>query len=180
MVNTQSAEQGSELERQMREAEQAQADAEAAMQRAATERAEAEEAQRRALEEQAARREAWAQNIVDTYDADLTAAETAIRDNSDRFADLAVRDLSAAIGAYIAWSEASLRHYALQVRVATVAPELGLEATPGERLSPPPFSDALDAAIELHVTAASARIRDEMAAEVDTGSERAATQSSTT
>ncbi|MDQ3227415.1 MAG: hypothetical protein M3Q50_12380 [Chloroflexota bacterium] len=170
MGTSQNAELDSELERQMREADQAQAEAETAMQRAATERAEAEEAQRRALEEHAARREAWAQNVIDSYDADLAAAETAIRDSSDRFADLAVRDVAAAVGAYIAWSEASLRHYALQVRVATVAPELGLEATPGERLSPPPFSQALDAAIDLHVAAASARIRDEMAAQVENGS----------
>jgi len=166
----------SELERQMREADQAQADAEAAMQRAATERAEAETTQQRVLEEHAARREEWAQNVLDTYDADLAAAETAIRDNSDRFADLAVRDLQAAVGAYVAWSEASLRHYALQVRLATVAPELGLEATQGERLSPPPFSQALDAAIELYVAEASARIRDEMAAEVEDRPGRATVQ----
>lgn len=156
-----------ELERQLREAEQAQADADAAVQRAATQRAEAEATRRRVLEEHAARRQEWAQNVLDTYDADLAAAEAAIRNNSDRFAELAVRDLQAAVAAYMAWSEASLRHYALQVRLATVAPELGLEATQGERLSPPPFSQALDAAIELYVTEASVRIRDEMAAEVE-------------
>jgi hypothetical protein len=87
-----------------------------------------------------------------------------------------VRDLAAAVNAYMAWSEASLRHYALQVRVATVAPELGLEATPGEVLSPPPFSQALDAAIELYVAEASARIRDEMAAEVEDRPERTTAQ----
>lgn len=156
-----------ELERQVREAEQAQADADAAVQRAASERAEAEATQQRVLEEHAARRQAWAQDVLDTYDADLAAAEAAIRDTSDRFADLAGRDLAAVAAAYMAWSAASLRHDALQVRVATVAPELGLEATPGAVLSPPPFSQALDAAIELYVAAASARIRDEMAAEVD-------------
>jgi hypothetical protein len=139
-----------ELQQQLREAEQAQADADAAVQRAATERAEAEATQQRILEEHAARRQEWAQNVLDTYDADLAAAEAAIRDSSDRFAELAVRDLAAAVKAYMAWSEASLRHYALQVRVATVAPDR-----------------ALDAAIELYVAEASARIRDEMAAEVE-------------
>ena len=34
------------------------------------------------------------------------------------------------------------------------------------RISPPPFSQALDAAIKLYVTMASARIHDEIAAEV--------------
>jgi chromosome segregation ATPase len=165
-----------ELQRQLQEAERAQADADAAVQRAATERAEAEATQQRILEEHAARRQEWAQNVLDSYDADLAAAEAAIRENSDRFVELAVRDLAAAVKAYMAWSEASLRHYALQVRVATVAPELGLEATPGERLSPPPFSQALDAAIELYVAEASARIRDEMAAEVEDRPERTTAQ----
>ena len=81
-----------ELERQVQEAEQAQADADAAVQRAATERAEAEATQQRVLEEHAARREEWAQNVLDTYDADLAAAEAAIRENSDRFADPEVHD----------------------------------------------------------------------------------------
>jgi hypothetical protein len=166
MADTQDADTGNELQRQLREADEAQAEADAAMQRAARERSEAEEAQRQVLEAQAARRKAWAQNIVDTYDADLTAAESAIREQSERFADLAASDLPAALAAYMAWSEASIRHYALQLRVATVAPEVGFEATAGEQLSPPPFSEALDAAITLHVDAASDRIRDEMAAQM--------------
>lgn len=167
MANTQDVTRESDLERQMREAQHAQAEAEAAVQRAARERAEADEARHRALEAQAARRREWAQAIVDRYDTDLAAAEVAIRGHSERFADLAGNDLPAALAAYLAWSEASLRHYALQMRVATVAPELGLEATPGEQLTPPPFSEALDAAIALHVEAASARIRAEMAAELE-------------
>ena len=165
MVNTRTSEEGDELTRQLQEAEQAQAEAEAAALRAAQQRAEAEEAQRRDLERRAARRRAWAQEIVDTYDADLAAVEGTIREQSERFADLAGSDLSAALAAYLAWSEASLRHYALQERVAVVAPEVGLEATPGDRLMPPPFSEALDAAIALHVDVALQRIRDELAAE---------------
>ena len=160
--------QTSDLERELREAEEAQAEAEAAMQRAAAARAEAESAQRRAREEQEASRRAWAQSIVDAYDTDLAAAETAIRDASDRFAEAAVRDIAGDIAAYMEWAEASLRHYTLQVRVAAVAPLLGLEATPGERLSPPPLSQALDAAVDLHVVALSGRIRDEAADEIST------------
>jgi hypothetical protein len=156
----------SDLARELREAEEAQAEAEAALQRAAVAREEAESAQRRAREEQEASRRAWAQSVVDAYDTDLAAAETAIRDASDRFAEAAVRDIAAATAAYMDWVEASLRHYTLQVRVATVAPLVGLEATPGERLSPPPFSEALDAAIDLHTAAVSGRIRDEAADEI--------------
>jgi hypothetical protein len=158
--------QTSDLERELREAEEAQADAEAALQRAAVARAEAESAQQRAREEQEANRREWAQSVVDAYDTDLAAAEAAIREASDRFAQAAVRDIAAAIAAYMDWTEASLRHYTVQVRVATVAPLVGLEATPGERLSPPPFSQALDAAIDLHAAALSGRIRDEAADEI--------------
>ena len=160
--------QTSDLERELREAEEAQAEAEAAMQRAAMARAEAEAAQRRAREEQEASRRAWAQSVIDAYDTDLATAETVIRHASDRFAEVAVRDISAAVAAYLEWAEAGLRHYTLQVRVATIAPLLDLEATPGELLSPPPFSQALDAAIELHIAALSGRIRDEAADEIRT------------
>src|SRR5215211_8913755 len=166
MTRPSSTSQTGDLEREMREAEEAQAEAEAALQRAAAARAEAESAQRRAREEQEASRRAWAQSVVDTYDTDLAAAETAIRDASDRFAEAAVRNIAAATVAYMDWTEASLRHYTLQVRVATVAPLVGLEATPGERLNPPPFSEALDAAIDLHTAALSSRIRDEAADEI--------------
>jgi hypothetical protein len=161
-----SASQNSDLERELQEAAEAQAEAEAAMQRAAIAQSEAEAAQQRAKEEQEVRRREWAQSIVDAYDSDLVAAENAIRDASDRFAEAAVRDIAAAGSAYLEWAEAGLRHYTLQVRVASVAPTLGLEATPGERLSPPPFSQALDAAFDLHVAALSARIRDEAAEEI--------------
>ena len=102
--------QTSELERELREAKEAQAEAEAALQRAAMARSEAEAAQRRAREEQEASRRAWAQCIVDAYDTDLAAAEAAIRDASDRFAEAAVRDIAAAVVAYMDWAEASLRH----------------------------------------------------------------------
>ena len=131
MESQHGTDQTSDLDREMREAEEAQAEAEAALQRAAMARAEAEAAQRRAREEQEASRRAWAQGIIDAYDTDLATAETEIRDASDRFAESAVRDISAAVAAYLEWAEASLRHYTLQVRVATVAPLLGLEATPG-------------------------------------------------
>ena len=158
----------SELEREIREAEQAQAEAEAARRRAEAARAEADAVRRRVEEERERNQLAWAQSVVDSYDADLAAAETAVRAASDRFATAAVQDLPGAVAAYLDWQEASLRHYTLQVRVATVAPLLDLEATPGERLTPPPFSQALDAAIEHHVSDLSTRIRNETAAEIET------------
>lgn len=172
MANTQTSSEGNDLARQLQEAEQAQAEAEAAAQRAAQARTTAEAAQRRDVERRAERRRAWAQGIVDTYDADLSAAEASVREQSERFADLAGSDLSAALATYLAWSEASLRHYAVQERVAAVAPELGLEATQGERLMPPPFSEALDAAIDLHLQVAAQRIRQEMDAESEHAPEK--------
>lgn len=150
----------SDLDRELREAAEAQAEAEAAARRAASARAEADEARRRAHEEQEAQRRAWAQGIVDAYEADLTAAEAAIREASERFAELAATDLTAAVAAYLAWAEAASRHYALQARVAAVAPVLDLEATPAERIDPPPFTQALDAALGRHTAAISTRILD--------------------
>jgi len=166
----------SDFEREMREAEEAQAEAEAAAQRAAAARAEAEDARRRAREEQEARRRAWAQGIVDAYDADLAAAETAIHDAAERFAEAAANDLPAAVAAYLAWVEAGARHHALQARVAAVAPVLDLEATEPERLSPPPFSQALDAALDRRAAAISTKILDETAAEITAQLEAGATR----
>lgn len=166
MENRPEAGQLSEVERELREAEQAQAEAEAAAQRAAAARAEADAARQRAAQEQEERRRRWAQEVVDRYDADLTAAEDAVRAASERFGEAAVRDLPGALTAYLAWAEATLRHYALQVRVESVAPVLDLAASPAQRLPLPPFSEALDAAIGRHVAAVSARIRDEAAAEI--------------
>lgn len=167
MVTTRTSDDGDELTRELQEAEQAQAEADAAVQRAAQARTAAEEAQRRDAERRAERWRDWAQGIVETYDADLAAAGAAIREHSERFADLAGSDVSAAQAAYLAWSEASLRHYALQERVATVAPELGLRVSAGEQLTPPPFSEALDAAIALHLDVVAQRVRDEMNAEFE-------------
>ncbi len=175
MGTAQNADEASDLQRQVREAEQAQADAEAAVQRAAAERAEAEATQQRILEEHAARRQEWAQNVLDTYDADLAAARRPSVTTATALPSLRC-GISRLLWSLHGLVGGSLRHYALQVRVATVAPELGLEATPGERLSPPPFSQALDAAIELYVAEASARIRDEMAAEVEDRPGRTTTQ----
>lgn len=154
------------LEDLLSEAQKARAEAEAASQRAAQLVAQADAARRRAAMERAAQRRAWAQRIVDTYEADLDAAEAALQEGRDQFEAAAVKDPAAAIRGYLAWGEAALRHYALQVRVGTVAPELGLEATPPERASPPPFSQALDQAIQRHLAGISAKLRDETADEI--------------
>ena len=47
-----------------------------------------------------------------------------------------------------------------------MAPNVGSEATEPESVPPPPFSRALDAALDRRVAALSARLRDEAAAEV--------------
>lgn len=169
-----------DLARELREAEEAQAEAEAAVRRAASARSEAEEAQRRARAEHEVRRRAWAQSVVDSYDADLTAAETAIRDASERFAEVAAKDLSAAVAAYLAWAEAAARHYALQARIAAVAPVVDMEATPAERLNPPPFSQALDVVLDRHTAAISAKILDETAADISAKLDADATRISIT
>ena len=155
----------SDVERILTEAEQARAEAEAAARRAEELAARAEVARRRVAEEREARQRVWAQQVIDAYDADLTAAETAIQETSGRF-DAAAEDPAAAVKAYLAWAEAATRHYTLQVRAATVAPLVGLEATEPVSLPPPPFSRALDAALDRRVAALSTRLRDEAAEEL--------------
>jgi len=155
-----------DVERLRGEAQKAQADADAAARRAAAAATQAEVALQRAYQEQAAKRRAWAQGVVDAYDTDLAAAERAVQEAQERFATAAVQDPVAATSAYIAWAETSIRHYTLQVRLASVAPTLGLSATPAEHLGPPPFSQALDWALNRHVAALSDRERDKAAAEI--------------
>ena len=147
------------------EAQKARAEADAAARRAADLAAQASAAQQRVAAEQEGRRRAWAQQVIDAYDADLTAADQALHDAGERF-DAAVDDPAAAVKAYLAWAEAAIRHYTLQVRAASVAPVVGLEASPAESVPPPPFSQALDAALDRRVAALSARARDEAAAEI--------------
>ena len=155
----------SDIERILSEAERARAEAAEAARRAEDLAAQAEAARRRLAEEREARQQAWAQQVIDSYDADLAAAETAIQEASDRF-DASAEDPAAAVKAYLAWAEAATRHYILQVRAATVAPNVGLEATEPVSLPPPPFSQALDAALDRRIAAVSARLRDESAAEI--------------
>lgn len=141
----------SDVERIVSEATKAQAEAEAAAQRAADLKAQAEAAQARAAEEQAARQRRWAQQVIDGYDADLVAAERAVQAASDRFAAAVVDDLAAAVKTYLSWAEAALAHYTLQARAAAVAPIVDLEASEPVLSVPPPFSEAIDWAMEQQV-----------------------------
>ena len=156
----------SDIERILSEATKAQAEAEAAAQRAADLKAQAEAARQRAAEEQAARQRRWAQQVIDGYDADLIAAERAVQDASDRFAATVVDDLPAAVTAYSAWAEAALAHYTLQARAAAVAPILDLEASEPIHAVPPPFSEALDWAVDQHVATLSAKAWSDAQAEL--------------
>lgn len=157
----------SDIEQMLGEAEKAQAEADAAARRAADLTAQADAARQRAAQEQEAQRRGWAQGVIDAYEADLSNADRALQEAIDRF-DRAVDDPAAAVKAYLAWAEAATHHYLLQVRAAAVAPVVGLEATPAESVPPPPFSDALDAALDRRVATRSADLRDEAADEIRT------------
>jgi hypothetical protein len=157
----------SDLERVESEAQRAREEAEAATRRATELEGQATTARERARQEQEARRRVWAQGIVDAYDPDLTKADAAIQTARDRFNAAAVKDLTGAIAAYLAWAEAVIQHYVLQVRLDSVTPLLGLEATPPERAEVPSFSRALDGALGEHVSALSDRARDKAAAEIE-------------
>jgi len=157
-----------DVDKIMSEAEQARAEAETAARRADDLAGQAQAARRRVAAEQEATRRAWAQTTIDAYDADLTAADQALQEASDRFHVVAVDQPAEAVPAYLAWAEAAIKHYTLQVRAAAVAPVVGMEASPAESVPPPPFSQALDAALDRRVAALSAKARDEAAAEIAT------------
>lgn len=157
----------SDLERVLNEAQKARQEAEAAMQRAAQLESQAEEARTQAERERAERQREWAQQIVDSYDADVSKADAAIQQAHDNFTTIARQDLTKAIDAYLAWGEASLRHYGLQVRVAAAAAVLDYEASPPEFVTPPLFSDALDAALATRLVERSEEARKEVEAALD-------------
>jgi hypothetical protein len=156
----------SDLERVLSEAQKAREEAEAAIQRAAQLEAQAEEARSQAERERAERQRQWAQHIVDTYDADVSEADMAIQRSHDNFTTVARQDLTKAIDAYMAWGEASLRHYALQVRVSAAAAVLNYDASPPEFVTPPLFSDALDAALASRLVERGEEARQEVQAEL--------------
>ena len=156
----------SDLERVLGEAEQARQEAEAAARRADELAAQAEAARARAEQEREGRRLAWAQQVVDAYDADLVTVEGRIQAARDRFAAAAVDAPETAVKTYLEWAEAAIGHYTLQIRIGTVAPMLGMEATPPEHAAPPPYSQALDWAIGERVAAMSEKARDAAADEI--------------
>ena len=137
----------SELERVLSEAQRAREEAEAAARRAEDLEHQAHAAREQERVRREERRRQWAQRLIDSYDADIGAADEAITAAQEQFNRVAVENLPAAIEAYIAWGEATIRHYVLQHRVSAAAPLLGFEASPPEYASPPNFSDALDSAL---------------------------------
>jgi len=157
----------SDLERALGEAQRAREEAEAATRRAAELEGQAEAARERARQEREQRRRAWAQGIIDSYDADLTAADRAILTAQERFDAALVDDLPGAVKAYLDWGDAAVRHYVLQVQVGTAAPMLNMDASSAEFASPPPFSQALDQALARRLATLSAEARDRAAAEIE-------------
>lgn len=156
----------SDLQRVLGEAQKAREEAEVAARRAAELEGQAEAAREDARRAQEERRRTWAQGIIDSYETDLTAADAAILAAEERFQATAVEDLPGAVGAYLAWGDAALRHYVLQIKVGTAAPMLDMEASQAEFASPPPFSQALDQALARRFADRSAQARDDAAAEI--------------
>ena len=156
----------SDLQRVLGEAQKAREEAELASRRAADLEAQAETARERARQEREQRRRAWAQGIVDAYESELTAADVAIQAAQERFDVVVVENIQGATEAYLAWGEAAIHHYVLQVRVGTAAPMLDMDASQAEFASPPPFSEALDQALGRHLAQLSAKARDAAAEEI--------------
>lgn len=126
----------------------AQAEAEASRARAA-----AAAAQRLAMEEQTARRRAHARSVLDTFDRDQQRALDAVDAARKRFAIIARTDLPNAIGAYLAWVEATSRLVMVYTRLGNAAGTLEVETWQGRALPSlpnrgmPSFTEALDQAL---------------------------------
>lgn len=156
----------SELDRVVSEAQRAREEAEAAARRAAELEAQAETARQRARQEEELQRRAWAQKIVDSYDADIGEADAAIQAAQERFNAVVANEPSGAVEAYLAWGQATMRHYVLQLRVSAAAPLLGMEASPPEFIEPPLFSQALDQALAERLGTLADQAREEVQSEI--------------
>lgn len=157
----------SDLEKVLSDARQAREQAEEAARRAAELEGLAEQARVRAEQERQVRRREWAQRLIASYEADISAAEAAIHTAERRFNDVAQEDVSRAVEAYIAWGEATMRHYAIQLRIAAAAPVLDMDATAAEFAAPPLFSNALDAALAQRLGERADAARLEIEAEIE-------------
>lgn len=155
-----------DVQRVMDEAKRAREEAEAATHRADTMEAQVVTAQRQAQEARAMRQRSWAQHTVDAYETDLSTADIAVQAAQAQFEAVVANDLSAALKAYFAWGEAASRHYALQVRIELAAPLVDFEASPAEPIVLPPFSQAVDNAIQQRLAILSDQARDETATEL--------------
>ncbi len=156
----------SELDRVVSEAQRAREEAEAAARRAAELEAQAESARKRARQEEELQQRAWAQKIVDSYDADIGEADAAIQAAQERFNAVVANDPSGAVAAYLEWGQTTMRHYVLQLRVSAAAPLLGMEASPPEFIAPPLFSDALDQALAERLGTLADQARAEVQSEI--------------
>ncbi len=138
----------STVDQARRSADQAHAAAAAAQQvfRAAQDRAEAAGQALQAKRDVA--RRVWATQITATYQADDQACEQATEQARTQFYRVAATDIANALEAYARWQDALARHAALRQRQQSAAGALGHEYTVMGVGSIPPFSEALDQALE--------------------------------
>lgn len=161
------------LETMLSEAAKAEAAASAAQARATEAAERARRAQERAQLEREARRRAWAESVAATYNDDLPAAEAKLREAREAFNVTAVSAPADSLKAYLAWAEAAIQYQAVQEQFRSAASVLGLTVWNGVGISsttialPPPYSEALDAAIQRQVNNMSADDRDARQARID-------------
>lgn len=161
------------LETMLSEAARATAAADAAAAQAVSARTRAEEAQKRAQLEREARRRTWAESVTATYNDDLPAAEAKLAEARTAFKVTAASNPAKSLAAYLAWTRAAFEHVAVQEQFRSAASTLGLTTWNGSAITsptimtPPPFSEAVDKAIQEHVNGISADVRDAWQARVD-------------
>ena len=94
-----------------------------------------------------AARLAWARRTHAARQSDIADAERTVETARSAFYRIAGQDITKAMLAYMAWQDASARHYATATRHESAANTVGSDFVRPFTLTVPPFSVALDGAL---------------------------------
>ncbi len=150
----------------IRQAEQAQRQAAAAQEKAAlaAQAVKAAQAELRARQERA--RHAWATKVAAAYPEDAHAALQAFEQAQRDFHRIAVTDPAQAVAAFGEWGMAYARLYFLGQRMSEAAAALGQPFTLPNVTEIPPFSTAMDHAMDRRLVNIVEDLRDAYQAEL--------------
>ncbi len=158
--------QASPVAAAIRQAEQAQRQAAEAQEKAAraAQAVKAAQAELRARQERA--RQEWAQKVAAAYPDDAQQAQRAFDDARTAFYRVAVTDPAQTVAAFGAWQAAYARIHVLSVRMSEAASTLGQPFRAPNVTEIPPFSTAMDHAMDRRLANIVEDLRDAYQAEI--------------